>query len=584
MLLISSATQATKYYVSWSTGNDSNNGLTEGTAWKSIYEIATHTFAKGDSLLFNSGERWVNDGVSTSNDYALTLNVSGGSGMFYVGKYGTGAIPFIDGTKQLPGWQTEGNWELYATGIYRRANFEIGNRMWLNGKEVKEAASLSLTTEFPWRVHTDGYLYVKSTGNPATYYNSMSYSAQRASLIMTNQSDVVIENIKIGGAGSFTMTNCKNVTIQNCELFYRSASNGIYIIANNNDSTKNVVIQNNLFHTGDSLYYTYYRASHTTGDAVWIGNGSVGVKVLNNTFWGWSHGGPVFTHLDCNYKFHDNEIGYNFITAPLIDYARGIASYFCDDGYNNIIHHNSIINTSVQNQLTGNGLKFYDNIIYGTRGCPYPEKAGVGNGIALEPYPVPTTNMEIYNNVINNCEDVGIRLFSQTGDTSPIQNNNFHDNNVWETSATYKYQLHYYTNSNLQDNTFTNNHFVHSTTTNTIVYRGGLYDVAGFNGQNLTNNDTIVGNNAQLTFGARTPATTDVAVLYNDTNESKYVSAGWPGIDASTGEQKTTSFSIPAYSSLVLIKNIPNPAGLKRPFGSGGKMWKTRTGLPIGGE
>lgn len=136
LILIYSASNATTYYVSWSSGNDANNGTSTATAWKSIYEIATHTFARGDSLLFKRGESWLNDGIGTSNDFALTINVSGGSGVFYVGAYGTGAMPNIDGNKQLPDWQTSGNWELYSAGIYRRLNFAIGTRLWLNGKEM----------------------------------------------------------------------------------------------------------------------------------------------------------------------------------------------------------------------------------------------------------------------------------------------------------------------------------------------------------------------------------------------------------------------------------------------------------------
>ncbi len=49
---------ATTYYVSASGGDDSKDGVTTATAWKSIAKVNASTFAAGDQILFKRGEVW----------------------------------------------------------------------------------------------------------------------------------------------------------------------------------------------------------------------------------------------------------------------------------------------------------------------------------------------------------------------------------------------------------------------------------------------------------------------------------------------------------------------------------------------
>ena len=75
----------------------------------------------------------------------------------------------------------------------------------------------------------------------------------------------------------------------------------------------------------------------------------------------------------------------------------------------------------------------------------------------------------------------------------------------------------------------------------------------------------------------------DIELRYNDTSTAQPISFSWAGIDMD-GTQYLINPTLQPYSSLVLIKNIPNPTGTKKPYGANGVMWKTKTGLPIGGE
>ena len=88
LLFISLSANATNYYVA-NAGNDSNNGLTLATAWKTISKVNSSTFNAGDSILLNRGDSW---------NEKLTLTSSGSAeNPIVVGAYGSGVKPLITG-------------------------------------------------------------------------------------------------------------------------------------------------------------------------------------------------------------------------------------------------------------------------------------------------------------------------------------------------------------------------------------------------------------------------------------------------------------------------------------------------------
>ena len=75
LIIISSNTFATTYYVSSSIGSDTNNGLNEWSPYKTIDKINSMSFAQGDSILFKSGDYW--------------------EGMFWIQGSGTLELPIV---------------------------------------------------------------------------------------------------------------------------------------------------------------------------------------------------------------------------------------------------------------------------------------------------------------------------------------------------------------------------------------------------------------------------------------------------------------------------------------------------------
>src|SRR5690554_4778639 len=93
---------STVYYVSSSSGSDSNSGTSESSAWRSLDKVNGFTQKPGDQILFKRGDSW---------NGTITVNASGTSGSPIVyGAYGTGEKPKIYGSEVITGWtRHEGN-------------------------------------------------------------------------------------------------------------------------------------------------------------------------------------------------------------------------------------------------------------------------------------------------------------------------------------------------------------------------------------------------------------------------------------------------------------------------------------------
>jgi hypothetical protein len=107
VLFSSGILAATNYYVDATNGNDSNNGTSQGTAWKTITKVSQVTFSPGDSILFKRGEIFRG---------SLTINQSGNSGMpITYGAYGVGNKPLILGSVSM---NSINDWTLIGTNLW----------------------------------------------------------------------------------------------------------------------------------------------------------------------------------------------------------------------------------------------------------------------------------------------------------------------------------------------------------------------------------------------------------------------------------------------------------------------------------
>ncbi|MEC1523730.1 discoidin domain-containing protein [Neobacillus niacini] len=102
------ADETRTFYVDATNGNDSNDGRSEQTPWKSLEKVNASTFSPGDRILLKSGERWKG---------SLHPLGSGTQGKpIVLDMYGTGAKPLIEG-QGVP----------YVIGLYNQEHWSIGN-------------------------------------------------------------------------------------------------------------------------------------------------------------------------------------------------------------------------------------------------------------------------------------------------------------------------------------------------------------------------------------------------------------------------------------------------------------------------
>jgi hypothetical protein len=162
VLGLSSAAPATTYYVSSSTGSDSNTGNSSGAAWQSVAKVNAQSFSAGDSILFRRGDVW---------NESLAPAASGTAGNpITFDAYGAGAPPNLTGYYAVPSsaWVlvTGNAWKAPVPAVYSTVNFCLFGSVW--GQKVA-AVTTNLTAQWDFYL-ANGFVYVYSVNNPASYY------------------------------------------------------------------------------------------------------------------------------------------------------------------------------------------------------------------------------------------------------------------------------------------------------------------------------------------------------------------------------------------------------------------------------
>lgn len=114
-----------KYYVSSSSGNDSNAGISPEAPWASLMRVSEQLLNPGDSVLFKSGDTFIGQlQIKRSGTKELPL---------YYGKYGEGDLPLLDGAK------AEGGAHLTTVEITNQDNIELAFLEITNDRQTSRA-------------------------------------------------------------------------------------------------------------------------------------------------------------------------------------------------------------------------------------------------------------------------------------------------------------------------------------------------------------------------------------------------------------------------------------------------------------
>lgn len=222
--------ESATYYVS-ATGNDSNNGTSTGTPWKTLTKVSSFTYANGDIILFKRGDRF---------EGTLTLTKSSTTSRVIYGAYGTGAKPIISSLKTLSGWT------LHSGKIYKVAASIPAN---CNAVTIND-------------VYTNIGKYPQNGEN--TFESSTMTS--RNITVVADYSGTVAGTIVLTTSAAHGLTNGTMVTILNSTSY-----NGYYSATVVNSTqfyiTKTFVSSQ----TGTLLYNTTITDNQLTGTPDWLG-------------------------------------------------------------------------------------------------------------------------------------------------------------------------------------------------------------------------------------------------------------------------------------------------------------------------
>ena len=239
----------TTYYVSYSGGNDNNDGTSQASAWKTLSKVSSQTFSQGDQILLKSGDVWTNS--------TLTLKGSGTStNPIILSSYGTGNLPkispnIIDSNciyaSGVDGWKIM-NMELCNAkdGIHFDYDNSFNhNYLWIQNCNIHDLdgtynSNPELFNHFSCGISINGfssgtkqtilsditvtnitYRNVNISWFDGTPFNRCNSSTGFSTGALAYISDCNLSNMSItnGGQGGYMFMCMSNATITNCDTY-----------------------------------------------------------------------------------------------------------------------------------------------------------------------------------------------------------------------------------------------------------------------------------------------------------------------------------------------------------------------------
>lgn len=206
----------TKYYIS-AEGNDSNDGLSPETAWKTADKATSAPLKAGDGVFFRRGD------VFRTNDVILTK-----AGVIY-SAYGEGRKPELYASKRNYAgsdfWKTTDKANVYVSA--EKFEKDIGLIVFDEGKawSIKKTLTVDgfdgeLKSDLEmWYNPSDKLIYIYSDSDLNTRFASCEIAEGRK-IIAGDGNGVVIDNLclKYCGAHAIGYGETKNLLVQNCEI------------------------------------------------------------------------------------------------------------------------------------------------------------------------------------------------------------------------------------------------------------------------------------------------------------------------------------------------------------------------------
>jgi hypothetical protein len=238
LLLISSVSRATRYYVDSTNGHDSNEGTSEAIPWKTISKVNRSQFQPGDFILFSCGGIWREQlNIPSSGSIALPIHFSA---------FGDGNKPIINGSDLVTNWYKEVT-TTWRTEVSKETKYVFFDNIQGNHKESLENVS-SLRD---WYYDSNKkVLYIHSSIDPTINYRNPGIEVtQRDCAINTNaQKYLVVENLNLTKTHKSNLFGLggSHVIIQACDFSYgRGGGIKFWTSSNKALDITDIIINNN---------------------------------------------------------------------------------------------------------------------------------------------------------------------------------------------------------------------------------------------------------------------------------------------------------------------------------------------------
>ncbi len=374
----------TVYYIDETSGLDSNDGLSEGNAWKSTDKINNFAespgFTDGDTIAFKRGEEW-GSGYETVGNDGSAINWGAVDNLTFTA-YGTGDLPTFDGNDHKP-------FHLDATGSvgWTLANLRghgmdgwgsLGQGMF----HLKNLTDLTLDN-----IYADAHVGTTSY----TKHEKMIY-------ISDFSGDLVIKNSTL--KNNYNLSDWGAWGTTDCHLMFLNQSSVL--------TTGSIKIHDNIFSGSyaDSIQWwlleldgwteIYDNTFEKFGENALDSKSNAYVKVYRNTIdraWSNDKGNSNLSHFITHNRGgyntpHDIWIYENIFLGWGDD--RGVA---IEGGYDNKVFLNFFQDLDLAiNHHTGYDTDYYNNVIYNPT-------SGGSRLIKLRGRTA-STNVKVYNNVL----------------------------------------------------------------------------------------------------------------------------------------------------------------------------------------
>ena len=358
-----SLSHAATYYVD-NSGDDANDGLSEGAPWQTIAKVNAATFAAGGFILFQHGDLWREE---------LAPHNSGSTGNHITyGAYDAqeGNMPRIYASDLLTTWEVHSGsiWKAAHTGAVVPIWFIAGDGTVTWGDP--QVSIVACVNEYDW-FYDSNFVYVYSPADPDTRYASIEGGYRTRSIKKNNKNYITIDGIECAFSkeAGIELSNAGYVewTVQNCDIHHVgviNSSSAHGIVSRDSDS----IFQNNrIWHAGThGIYIVGPGAGATVSNVI----------IRDNEIWDCPHTGidimaTVSTSVLDNIQVYRN-ILYTTSAYPATVYMTGIQTAGQSGGivsnvniYNNLIYHGYgsgiLIADDTRDTIVANNTVYGDN-------------------------------------------------------------------------------------------------------------------------------------------------------------------------------------------------------------------------------